>query len=301
MTQQALRTRCSIVCLIAGTLLLVLPAEAGRPLWGAYGHEMIGRTAAEHVPEAMPAFFRAATDQLAYLNVEPDRWKDRTERGLDPALNGNYSPGHYINYELVPESALEASNRLAYFQALAEAGVAGQPGYLPFTILELTQRLRVAFREWREAWEPERGWIEQRIINDAGILGHYVADASNPLHTTVSYNGWVGGNPNGYVTERGIHARFEIQYVRGQVSGDELVPFMSDPVVFDDLRTAIWDYLEDSHAMVEQLYRIDRESSFNRDTAAAANKVFTVGRLAAGAVTLRDLWWTAWVTSAPQR
>ncbi len=240
MKQHAPESRFSLAGLFAGSLIVVLPVATRLPLWGAYGHEMIGRTAAEHVPESMPAFFRAATDQLAYLNAEPDRWRDSTESNLDPALNDNFSPGHYINYEVVPEAALRAPDRVAYFHALEEAGVGSQPGYLPFTILELTQRLRVAFREWRGAGEPERGWIEQRIINDAGILGHYVADASNPLHTTVHHNGWTGDNPNGYDTERGIHERFESEFVQGQVSADELIPFMSDPVVFYDLRTAVW-------------------------------------------------------------
>jgi len=259
---------------------------------------MIGRTAAQHVPASMPDFFRDAVDQLAYLNVEPDRWKDSAERALDPAMTGNYSPGHYINYEVVPDAALDAPNRLAYFHALEEAGGDRQPGYLPFTILELAQRLRVAFREWRVATEPERTWIEQRIINDAGILGHYVADASNPLHTTVHHDGWTGDNPNAYATERGTHDRIEIAYLQGQVSAAALVPLMGEPVVFDDLRTAIWDYLAASHAVVEQLYQIDRENRFDRETTAATNEAFIVGRLAVGAAMLRDLWWTVWLTSA---
>lgn len=291
--------RFSVAGLVVGSLLVAVPVAPGLPLWGAYGHEMIGLTAAQHIPESMPAFFRDAVDQLVYLNVEPDRWKDRTERALDPAMNGNYYPGHYINFEVVPEAALDAPNRLAYFHALEEAGVDRQPGYLPFVILELTQRLRVAFREWRGAEEPERGWIEQRIINDAGILGHYVADGSNPLHTTVHHHGWIGDNPNGYATLRGTHARIEIEYVRAQVTAGELAPFMGDPVVLDGLRTAVWDYLEASHAVVEQLYQIDRETRFDGETTAAANKAFIAGRLAAGAAMLRDLWWTVWVTSEP--
>lgn len=285
--------------LVVGTMLLAFPGGPGLSVWGTHGHEMIGRTAAEHLPESMPAFFRDAVDQLAFLNVEPDRWKDRSERSLDPAMNGNYSPGHYINYEVVPEAALAAPNRLAYFSALEKAGVERQPGYLPFVILELSQRLRVAFREWRSAGETERVWIEQRIVNDAGILGHYAADASNPLHTTVHHDGWTGDNLNGYATDRGTHDRIETEYVKAQVTAGELLPLMGNPVVFDDLRTAVWDYTKASHALVERLYQIDGEARFDRETTAAANKAFIAGRLAAGATMLRDLWWTVWVTSAP--
>ena len=42
------------------------------------GHRITGEVAARRVPEAMPAFFRNATQQLAYLNPEPDRWRDRS-------------------------------------------------------------------------------------------------------------------------------------------------------------------------------------------------------------------------------
>jgi hypothetical protein len=46
-------------------------------------------------------------------------------------------------------------------------------------------------------------------------------------------------------------------------------------------------------------YELDRASRFDTSTTAAVNKAFTVDRLAFGAKMLRDLWWTAWVTSAP--
>jgi len=143
-----------------------------RSVWESEGHVMIGQAAAMGLPDEMPMFFRQAADQLAYLNVEPDRWKDRRERTLDPALNRAYSPGHYINYEVVPDSVLLALDRLGYFSALQDAGVDRQPGYLPYVVLELSQRLRIGFREWRQAEGSERAWIEQRIVNDAGILGH---------------------------------------------------------------------------------------------------------------------------------
>ena len=39
-----------------------------------------------------------------------------------------------------------------------------------------------------------------------GVMGHYVGDATQPLHTTKHYNGWVGDNPEGYTTSRKIHS-----------------------------------------------------------------------------------------------
>ena len=78
-------------------------------------------------------------------------------------------------------AALKAPNRHAYFDTLASANIKGaQMGLLPFRMLELSQRLRVEFRLWRTAPDSVKPWIEARIINDAGILGHYVADGANP-------------------------------------------------------------------------------------------------------------------------
>jgi hypothetical protein len=268
--------------------------------WGLEGHLIVGRAAAQAVPQEMPAFFRESVDQLSWLNAEPDRWKDRTERNLEEALYQSFNPGHYINLENVPESATMADHRLAYFEALEDAGVEAQPGFLPFTILELTQRLRVGFRFWRRSEERTRVWIEQRIINDAGILGHYVADGSNPLHTTIHYNGWVGATSLGYASDTQTHTRVESRYVLHQISIDDVVPNVeSSAMVFSDLRLAVWEFLEESNTLVEQLYQIDREARFNEETTAAANKVFIAARMAAGATMLRNLWWTAWVTSAP--
>ena len=39
-----------------------------------------------------------------------------------------------------------------------------------------------------------------------GVMGHYVGDGSQPLHTTVHFNGWVGDNPKGYTTKQTFHA-----------------------------------------------------------------------------------------------
>jgi hypothetical protein len=268
--------------------------------WGAEGHRMVGAAAARALPADMPEFFRTSVDQLAYLNPEPDRWKAREERDLDPAMNSAHSSEHYINFEGLPDGVLRARDRFAYLDSLKAHGfdIPG-PGLLPYRILELTQRLRVGFREWRAASDPrERAWIEQRIINDAGILGHFVADGSNPAHTTIHHNGWVGDNPRGYATDREFHSRFESRFVRAQVRPQHVAAQMNAPVqVFPDLRPAVWGYLRDSNALVETLYQHDLRSPFSESNTDPANLRFAAQRLAAGAEMLRDLWWTAWVTS----
>src|SRR3982751_2668549 len=105
--------------------LLPIPALVLLAAWGDAGHRITGEAAALELPTSMPAFFRAASRQLGYLNPEPDRWKDRTERNLDPALEGGTSPDHFVDVEMVPPAvlaaALKAPNRFAYSDTLAAA------------------------------------------------------------------------------------------------------------------------------------------------------------------------------------
>ena len=283
--------------------ILAVPALLLLAAWGDAGHRMTGEAAARMLPPSIPAFIRNASRQLGYLNPEPDRWKDRAERNLDPALDGGTSPDHFIDMEMAPPavlaSALKAPNRYAYADTLAAAGVkAAVFGFLPFRILELSQQLRVDFRNWRNAPDSIKPWIEQRIIDDAGILGHYVADGSNPAHASDQYNGWTRPNPNGYATDKQFHARFESAYVGAHIRLEDVLARMDTTArVIPDFRSAIIQYLQASNAQIEPLYQLDRAHPFDANTTAPENKAFTADRLAAGARMLRDIWYTAWVTS----
>jgi len=269
--------------------------------WGEHGHTISGQAAAMKVPAEMPKFFRQAVKQLAYLNPEPDRWRDRVEADLDPA-GGMAAFDHYIDLEIVPEGALNLPNRYDFAAELIKAGrKPTDAGFLPYHILELFQRLRTEFRLWHAEPDPaKRRWIEARIVNDAGVLGHYVTDGANPHHTTIHHDGWIGDNPKGFTTERGFHKRFETDYVKTHMQVGDLLPLISPARVVEKPREGILAYLRDSHSKVEELYELDKRGAFGEATTSPEHKRFTAARLAAGAQMLRDLWWTAWVTSAIQ-
>ena len=275
--------------------------------WGQKGHELSGLAAAQKLPKDMPSFFRKAANQLSYLNPEPDRWRSRDESNLDRGMDTAYAPEHFLDMELVPEAAMKALNRFDFTAEMIKAGQKPTTaGFVPYRMLELFQTLRIEFRLWRaEKDSNKRKWIEQRIINDAGILGHYVSDSANPHHTTIHYNGWVGANPNGYTpptTEpgKGIHARFEEQFVNGKIQLDDVLPLISANVrVIEKPREELWNYLKASNKLVEPLYILDKKEQFSATNNSPEHKKFVSERLAAGAQMLRDLWWTAWATSAP--
>jgi hypothetical protein len=285
---------------VTATLSVPAPLNA----WGDYGHRLVGLVAATTLPADMPAFFTAAAPRLAYLNPEPDRWKDRAERQLEPALEGGTSPDHFINSDLVTPAqlagALAARDRWGFADSLRAAGVSPQVmGLLPFTILEYSSKLRGDFRLWRIAPDSTvRAWIEQRIIDDAGILGHFVADGSNPHHTTKHYNGWTGDNPKGYTTDNRFHGRFESQYVQAHIrESDVRAALTAAPQVFPRTRDAVLAYLERTHQLVDTLYALEQGATFRPETTTPEQKAFAAARLAAAAAMLRDVWYTAWITS----
>ncbi len=297
-----LRSARILPCLFVMGMLWAMTPSTVRG-WGSHGHALSGRVAAMKVPVDMPRFFRRSVDQLSYLNPEPDRWKERAESDIDKAIT-SASIDHYIDIEYVPDGALNAPTRHEFGAELVKSGrKATDAGFAPYRILELFQRLRIEFRLWRvERNRTQREWIEQRIINDAGVLGHYVSDGANPHHTTMHHNGWVGANPKGftvYSRDRGFHFRFEDEYVRSHIQLNDVLPLVAGNArVLDKTRDEVIAYLKRSQAKVEELYLLDKKEAFGETTTSVEHKQFASARLAAGAEMLRDLWWTAWVTSA---
>jgi hypothetical protein len=267
--------------------------------WGEHGHKLSGRAAATRLPKAMPGFFRKEVARLEYLNPEPDRWRSKTLLEMNEA----FSYDHFLDLEMVTPGALEAEDRYAYLIALYQGGVKEpeKAGLLPFRVVELYERLRTEFNLWRKARDGKtRKWIEQRILNDAGVLGHYVSDGANPHHATIHYNGWDKNtpNPNGYTTDNTFHWRFESEYVQSHVLINDLLPLINaQPRVIENPRAEVIAYIRNSNNLVERLYQLDKQAKFDKQTSAPENKSFAVNRLVAGAEMLRALWWTAWVRS----
>jgi hypothetical protein len=295
--------RQALPVLAAATLLGAAPARELALPWGDDGHRMAARAAVDVLPAQMPDFFRNAGDQLVYLDPEPDRWRERSLVEMDQA----WSYDHYIDLENVPPSALDAPDRFTYLKDLYDAGLEKPErdgGFLPFRILELYERVVTEWRLWRA--EPDavrQGWIEARIVNDAGLLGHYVTDGSQPHHTTIHFNGWAASapNPEGFTVDRTFHARFESDFVRAHVKQADVSGRVSGPPrsLVGGVRPSVIEYIRGSNAQVATLYRLDRDFAFAPDRPAAPQTHdFAAERLAVGARMLSDLWWSAWLESA---
>lgn len=286
---------------VAAATVVLIAATAPAP-WGRHGHEIAGGAAATGLPNSMPAFLRDAADQLTYLNPEPDRWRERSDTAMDEA----WKYDHYIDFEVVTAGALQMPDRFRYLQELQRATDLERPardaGLLPYRIHEMYQRLVTELRLWRAETDPERrAWIEQRVIQDAGILGHYVTDGANPHHTSVHHNGWNENfaNPHDYTTDRTFHSRFESRFVEARITLDDVRPRIGpQPRQLDDVRADVLAYLRASHAQLDRLYQLDKQEAFGPDNTSGPHREFAIQRLVAGAEMSRALWWTAWQESA---
>jgi hypothetical protein len=152
------------------------------------------------------------------------------------------------------------------------------------------------YRELKDAGKDTRP-VEAEILFCAGILGHFVGDASNPLHTTIQYNGWTGPNPKGYTTEHHIHALMESDFVAANITAKDVAPLI--PAKAHELNDFFDDYvayIRHSNRLVETSYRIEKAGGFE-GSGSAESRAFIEERLAAGATELRDAIYTAWVKS----
>jgi hypothetical protein len=255
------------------------------------------------LPTDMPQFFYLQFSQLTWLGPDPDRWY-----GAGPAADAAYSSDHELNYEYVADLELPR-DRYSFLALLTKSGTLRRygirntdTGFLPWRIAEMCELITAEWRLWRAAapGSPERVFIERDIVHDSGILGHFVADAANPLHDTLSYNGWIMPNPNGYANDCQIHARFESDFVSHAITTGDIVPKMAAPRLRDDYFDTAITFIRQSYGLVESVYRLDKAGDFSvfRNPPSQEGKTFAAERLAAGASLLRDLWWSTWRNSA---
>lgn len=309
--------RIAVVCSL-------IPLLGGEPAWawGSDGHRMINRLAAQNLPPDVPAFLRngEALDTLEYLGPEPDRWRNRAEaelsstQGADHFIDEEYadlvgapctkgSPGCSPAGTLLPRKRFDFIHELAFQQA-AHPNLPLAPekvGLQPWQVEEIWERLKSDMRDYRKlvATNQDTAPVRTIILFEAGWLGHYVADGSQPLHASIQYNGWTGPNPNGYTTEHHIHAQFETIFVTAAIKSTDLVPLVaaSQPMAIGDEWTQYLDYLHRSNSLVEKTYQLEKAGGFT-DQGTPEGKAFAEERLAAGAIELRDLIYSAWVHSA---
>jgi hypothetical protein len=310
-----MHVRASATCLVASGCLsgFIPPASA----WNGLGHRLVSRAAALRLPKEVPDFLHSADaiSEVERLGPEPDRVK-----GTKSSADADENPGHFVDISddetiagVITLQALPAT-REAYDTALRAAGTNEfRIGFLPYSIIDGWYRIRRDFALWRvdlvgerkAVSAEDRAWFtadrilrEFLTLRDIGVWSHYVGDASQPLHTSVHFNGWGAlPNPKGYSSSKTLHERFEGAFVRRHANLDAVLSEMAPYEACNcPPERSVATTLLASHALVIPLYELEKADAFEQGAPEA--KRFVISRLAAGASALRNLVVDAWRASA---
>ena len=188
-------------------------------------------------------------------------------------------------------------------------------GFLPWSIAENYARLKSGFsylKAFEENGTPDE--IEnakQNIVYIMGVMGHYAGDAAQPLHTTRHYNGWVGANPAGYTTNTTFHSWIDGGFnIRSGLKLEELsggvrpakplFDTVAPPNRPHEVFPVAVGFIVAQHAMVEPLYRLEKERKLLGEPGTEAEGKAFIGRqILKGGQFLGDLWLTAWKEATP--
>jgi hypothetical protein len=292
--------RLSFLLIVAAAVLLPVLA----PGWGDVGHTAINRVAAEKIPADMPRFLKSAANHIAWDGPEPDRWRS----SLEKPLNDAQAPDHFIDLEYVDWLKPLPPDRYRFIQAVYEYRArhprtdVPQPekiGFQPYITIEVFDRLKVAFREYRHAQAEGRSTAdaEANAIFYAAWLGHYVGDGSNPMHASIQYNGWVGPNPKGYSTAHDVHSKMETVFVNANPELTHFADIVGAPKHLDQPFEDYIAYLRVSQSQIEQAYALEKAGGFD-GKGSPESREYIRQQLARGSQMLLNMWYTAWVDSA---
>jgi hypothetical protein len=304
--------------------------------WDYEGHHAVNELALASLPASFPAFALTpeTRTRIAFLAGEADRWRNETSfrTGTGLALGHVNGPDHYLDlediylYDLTPETlpplrydfvADIVKAREAHpdrFPAIDPARDSDHTrelsGFLPWAITENYEKLQSGFSTLAafEKFGGTPGEIEnakEDIVYVMGVMGHFVGDASQPLHTTKHFNGWVGDNPNHYTTERSFHQWIDGGFFRktGGIDGKKLsarirpakrIPAASDP---NGIFRVSVNFIAANNQLVEPLYKLEKEGKLSEKGDFTEGQAFLDGQLVKSGQLLGDLWFTAWQTA----
>src|SRR5207302_8577195 len=107
-----------------------------------------------------------------------------------------------------------------------------------------------------------------------GVMGHYVGDASQPLHTTIHHHGWVGENPHHYATNGSFHAWIDggffnktgganLKEMQTKVRPAQIVSLNNRAANPEEMFQAAVAFIVEQHKLVEPLYQLEKEGKLS--------------------------------------
>ena len=313
---------------------LVLNSQA----WDYEGHHAVNVLALASLPSNAPAFLLepSVQEHIAFLAGEADRWRSETSvrEGTGLALGHVSGPDHYLDledlkmYDLTPATlpplrydfvAAIVKARLQHperFPAIDPAKDSDHTrelsGFLPWAITENYQKLQSSFStlaalESHGGTPAEIASARQDVIYVMGFMGHFVGDASQPLHATMYHHGWTtNDNPNHYTTAPSFHAwidggffnktgGIDVKKLAAKIHPAEKISAVSEPNGI--FQTSV-NFVVAANQFVEPLYKMDKDGKLsNKGDAGAEGRAFLEGQIIKSGQFLGNLWYTAWQTA----
>ena len=230
--------------LVAVALVVGLVGTVPAGAWGGGGHRLILDRAIELLPPELRAVFDAERAMLLAHASDPDLWRIA---GFD-----DEAPRHFLDmdaYGPPPFSALPRDLGAAIEKFGPETVT--RNGLLPWRAAEMRGRLLRAF----EAHKNGQPYGRSNALYLTAVLAHYVADAHQPFHAVLNYDGQL-------TNQHGIHARFEDELPTR--FGARLAYAPAPPRPIFETRDAMFDALASGAVLVEGLLAADRRAAEGR-------------------------------------
>jgi hypothetical protein len=227
--------RISIIIVMALGMAFLLPKQSSIS-WGFYGHKRINRMAVFTLPPEMVGFYKKHIEFITNHAVDPDKRRYGVE---------GEAPRHYID---IDHYGAHAFDSVPKFWKAAVAKYSEDTlmayGIVPWQIEKHYYKLMNAFKDENL----------DRILHYSADLGHYIADAHVPLHTTENYNGQMTG-------QRGIHGFWESRIP--ELKAEDYDYFVGRARYIDSPIKSAWKIVHDSHMAVDSVLKF--EASLNKE------------------------------------
>ncbi len=215
--------------------------------WGFHAHKRIIQMAIFTLPQEMILFYKSNMLQLEEASVQPDiRRYVMEEEG----------PRHYIDIDVYGDSAVFTFPReWSAAQEVYSRDTLLANGIIPWAIRWTKRELTTAFKQGNGA----------AILRYSADIGHYIADAHVPLHTTHNYNGQFTG-------QEGIHRLWETRIP--EIESEDYTFWVGNATYIANSKDRIWEVIESSHLKVDSVLQIEKQlsESFSEDRKYAYRK-----------------------------
>lgn len=217
--------------LFAAVLLFAGKATA----WGFLGHRLINNRAVFALPPQMFGFYKKHIDYITQHSVDPD---SRRYMMADEACR------HYLDCDRYEKSAPLDTIPHRWHEAIEKytEDTLLSHGIVPWHCLAMLSRLTKAFEEKNL----------QKILKLSADIGHYIADAHVPLHSSRNYNGQLTG-------QEGIHALWESRIP--QLFADSFDLLTGSAVYLYKPSDFIWGTMGRSYMLVDSVLKLERAAT----------------------------------------